>query len=86
MIDKKRKKELLLKYKEMKPDMGVYMIKSLNTGKVYLGYDKDLMQVVIKIRNFRKNGLKLQKKALKLKSLKYWSTIRMNQKQITQKI
>ena len=42
MIDKKRKKELLLKYKEMKPDMGVYMIKSLNTGKVYLGYDKDL--------------------------------------------
>jgi len=31
MIDKNRKKELLLKYKEMKSEMGVYMIKSLKT-------------------------------------------------------
>ncbi|WP_027703119.1 GIY-YIG nuclease family protein [Metaclostridioides mangenotii] len=42
MLDKNRKKELLLRYKEMKSEMGVYMIKSLKTGKVYLGYNQDL--------------------------------------------
>lgn len=41
-MDKLRKKELLQKYKEIKPEMGVYVFKSINTNTVYLGYDKNI--------------------------------------------
>jgi len=36
------RKELIEKYKQMKPDMGVYMYKCLPTGKTYLGAAKNL--------------------------------------------
>ena len=41
-MDRIRKKKLLLQYKQMKPDMGVYMFRSINTNTTYLGCDKDL--------------------------------------------
>lgn len=45
-MDKLRKKELLQKYKEIKPEMGVYMFKSINTNTVYLGCDKNIKATI----------------------------------------
>ena len=39
MVDKKELKE---KYKQMKPDMGVFSYKCLPTNKVYLGYGQSV--------------------------------------------
>lgn len=41
-MDKVRRKELLQQYKNMKPTMGVYMFKSINTNTIYLGCDKNI--------------------------------------------
>ena len=40
-MDRLRRKELLQQFKEMKPEMGVYMFKSINTNTIYLGCDKE---------------------------------------------
>ena len=45
-MDKERKKELLQQFKEMKPEMGVYMFKSINTNTVYLGCDKNIKATI----------------------------------------
>ncbi|CEO28106.1 GIY-YIG nuclease family protein [Paraclostridium sordellii] len=45
-MDRLRKKELLQQYKEMKPEMGVYMFKSKKTNTVYLGYDKNIKATI----------------------------------------
>lgn len=45
-MDKSKKKELLQKYKEMKPEMGVYMFKSIKTNTVYLGCDKNIKATI----------------------------------------
>ena len=45
-MDRARRKELLEQYKQMKPDMGVYMFKSINTNTVYLGCDKNIKATI----------------------------------------
>lgn len=45
-MNRTRRKELLEQYKQMKPDMGVYMFKSINTNTVYLGYDKNIKATI----------------------------------------
>ena len=45
-MDKSKRKELLQKYKEMKPEMGVYMFKSIKTNTVYLGCDKNIKATI----------------------------------------
>lgn len=45
-MDRSRKKELIQQYKEMKPEMGVYMFKSINTNTVYLGCDKNIKATI----------------------------------------
>lgn len=45
-MDRTRRKELLEQYKQMKPDMGVYMFKSINTNTVYLGCDKNIKATI----------------------------------------
>ncbi|CEP80642.1 GIY-YIG nuclease family protein [Paraclostridium sordellii] len=45
-MDRLRKKELLQQYKEMKPEMGVYMFKSKKTNTVYLSYDKNIKATI----------------------------------------
>ena len=45
-MDKSKKKELLQKYKEMKPEMGVYMFKFINTNTVYLGCGKNIKATI----------------------------------------
>lgn len=45
-MDKLKRKELLQQYKEMKPEMGVYMFKSIKTDTVYLGYDKNIKATI----------------------------------------
>lgn len=45
-MDRARKKELLQQFKEMKPEMGVYMFKSINTNTVYLGCDKNIKATI----------------------------------------
>lgn len=45
-MDRQRKKELLQQYKEMKPEMGVYMFKSIKTNTVYLGCDKNIKATI----------------------------------------
>lgn len=45
-MDRSRKKELLQQYKEMKPDMGVYMFKSKKTNTIYLGCDKNIKATI----------------------------------------
>ncbi len=45
-MDRQRKKELLKQFKEMKPEMGVYMFKSINTKTVYLGCDKNIKATI----------------------------------------
>lgn len=41
-MDGNRKKELKDQYKQMRPEMGVYEYRCLETGKVYLGASNDL--------------------------------------------
>ena len=41
-----RKKELKAIYKEMKPDMGIYMYQCNPTGKVYIGASKRLKAIM----------------------------------------
>jgi len=41
-----RRKELQLQYKQMKPDMGIYAIKSKSTGKCYLQSTPDLKSAI----------------------------------------
>lgn len=45
-MNRTRRKELLEQYKQMKPDMGVYMFKSINTNTVYLGCDKNIKATI----------------------------------------
>lgn len=45
-----RKKELKQMYKEMKPDMGVFMFKCMPTGKVYLGIDQNVNSTISSIK------------------------------------
>lgn len=45
-MDKLKRKELLQQYKEMKPEMGVYMFKSIKTKIVYLGCDKNIKATI----------------------------------------
>lgn len=45
-MDKLKRKELLQQYKEMKPEMGVYMFKSIKTNIVYLGCDKNIKATI----------------------------------------
>lgn len=45
-MDRTRRKELLEQYKQMKPDMGVYMFKSINTNTIYLGCDKNIKATI----------------------------------------
>ena len=45
-MDKSKRKELLQQFKEMKPEMGVYMFKSINTNTVYLGCDKNIKATI----------------------------------------
>ena len=45
-MDRSRKKELIQQYKEMKPETGVYMFKSINTNTVYLGCDKNIKATI----------------------------------------
>jgi len=47
-----RKKELKAIYKEMKPDMGIYMYKCNPTGKVYIGASQRLKAIMNRI-NFQ---------------------------------
>lgn len=42
MTTEERKKQLRRQYADMKPDMGIYMLKCNPTGKVYLGADQNL--------------------------------------------
>ncbi|MDR0310433.1 MAG: GIY-YIG nuclease family protein, partial [Acidobacteriota bacterium] len=46
------KKELKEKYKQMKPEMGVFMYKCLPSGKAYLGFGKNINAAI--------NGISLQ--------------------------
>ncbi|MCU9811498.1 hypothetical protein [Paraclostridium sp. AKS81] len=75
-MDRARKKELLQQFKEMKPEMGVYMFKSINTNTVYLGCDKNIKATIngdrfklnskiIDVKNYKKIGMKIKKKNLK---------------------
>lgn len=41
-----RKKELRLKYKQMKPEMGVLIFECLPTGRVYIGCTKDTRSTI----------------------------------------
>lgn len=41
-----RKKELKAAYKEMKPDMGIYMYKCNPTGKIYMGASQRLKAIM----------------------------------------
>ena len=45
-MDRLRRKELLQQFKEMKPEMGVYMFKSINTNTIYLGCDKNIKATI----------------------------------------
>ena len=45
-MDRIRRKELLQQFKEMKPEMGVYMFKSINTNTIYLGCDKNIKATI----------------------------------------
>ena len=64
-MDRQRKKELLQQFKEMKPDMGVYMFKSINTNTVYLGCDKNIKATIngdrFKLNSKNHSCKKLQK-------------------------
>lgn len=42
MMDKKRKKELQERYKQMKPDMGIFAIRNNENGKCYLATSQNL--------------------------------------------
>ena len=75
-MDRQRKKELLKQFKEMKPEMGVYMFKSINTKTVYLGCDKNIKATINgdrfklnlkshRCKNCKKIGMKTKKKTLK---------------------
>lgn len=45
-MDRSRRKELLEQYKQFKPDMGVYMFKSIKENTVYLGCDKNIKATI----------------------------------------
>ena len=64
-MDKLKRKELLQQYKEMKPEMGVYMFKSIKTDTVYLGYDKNIKATI----NGNKFKFKLKLNSHKCKKL-----------------
>lgn len=40
-MDENRKKQLLLKYKYRKPEMGIIYFKSISTGDIFIGISKD---------------------------------------------
>ena len=56
-MDKARRKELKEQYKEMKPDMGVFMISSKTTKKCYVQKAKDLKGVINSNRARLQGGL-----------------------------
>ncbi len=64
-MDRQRKKELLQQFKEMKPEMGVYMFKSKKTNTVYLGCDKNIKATIngdrFKLKTNNHKCKKLQK-------------------------
>lgn len=45
-MDKKRKKELIQQYKQMKPPMGIFIIRSKSSNKCYIQTTKDLRGVI----------------------------------------
>jgi len=40
-VDENRKKQLLLKYKYRKPEMGIIYFKCISTGDIFIGISKD---------------------------------------------
>lgn len=42
MLDKQRKKELQQQYKQMKPDMGIFVVRNKQTGKSHLVTSQNL--------------------------------------------
>jgi len=45
-MDKNRKKELQEKYKNLKTEMGIYMIRSQESSRIFLGYSQDLKSII----------------------------------------
>ena len=41
-MDRERRKQLQEEYRQMRPEMGVFLFECLATGSIYLGYDQNL--------------------------------------------
>ncbi|MCM3000211.1 GIY-YIG nuclease family protein [Paenibacillus cellulositrophicus] len=56
-MDKSRRAELIAQYKEMKPQMGVYMLKCVPSGRIYLGFTQDMKSMLNRHQFMLKSGL-----------------------------